>query len=98
MEKYLRAVSGMYSQFKRKEARPTEKREVHPMEKYIGRLVDLYGNKLEVVGYSREQFTGEPLLIVDASQIVGWSAPEPCDVIFKDCGAYRYASIDDLID
>lgn len=88
----------MYSQFGRKEARPAEKREVHPMERYIGRSVDLYGDRLEVVGYSREQFTGEPLLIVDASQTVGWPAPEPCDVIFKECERYRYASIDDLMD
>jgi len=90
MEKYSKAVSEMYSQFKQREA--------HPMEKYIGRLVNFYGDKLEVVGYSHKQFTDEPLLIVDASQNVGWSALEPFDVIFKDCEKYRYASINDLID
>lgn len=42
MEKYLRAVSEMYSQFKKVEA--------HPMGKYIGRLVYFCGEKLEVVG------------------------------------------------
>ena len=80
----------MYSQFKRREA--------HPLEKYIGRSVDLYGDKLEVVGYSHKQFTDEPLLIVDASQTVGWPVPEPFDVIFKDCETYRYASVTDLMD
>lgn len=37
MEKYSKAVSEMYSQFK--------KREAHPMEEYIGRLVNYYGEK-----------------------------------------------------
>jgi hypothetical protein len=37
MEKYLSAVSEMYSQF--------GKRKAHPMEKYIGRLVNYYGEK-----------------------------------------------------
>lgn len=75
-----------------------EKREAHPMAKYIGRLVNFYGKKLEVVGYSRNELTGEPLLIVDASQIGGWSALEPSDVILKECESYWYASINDLID
>lgn len=45
MEKYSKAVSEMYSQFKKKEA--------HPMEKYIGRNVQLSGGEiLEVVGYA----------------------------------------------
>ena len=87
---YSKAVSEMYSQF--------EKREAHPMEKYIGRLVNFYGDKLEVVGYKRNQLTGEPLLIVDASQTGGWSALGPSDVIFKDCEAYWYVGINDLID
>ena len=80
MEKYSKAVSEMYSQFK--------KREAHPMEKYIGRLVNFYGKRLEVVGYSHNELTGDPLLIVDASQIGGWSALEPSDVILKECEGY----------
>ena len=91
MEKYSKAVSEMYSQF--------EKREAHPMEKYIGRLVNFRGNEMEVVGYNCDnQWTDAPLLIVDASQIGGWSALEPSDVIFKYCEAYWYAGIKDLID
>lgn len=44
MGKYSKAVSGMYSQFKRKEARP--------MEKYVGRLAKCGPDEvLEVVGY-----------------------------------------------
>ena len=75
-----------------------EKREAHPMAKYIGRLVNFYGKKLEVVGYSRNELTGEPLLIVDASQSEGWSALEPSDVVFKNCEFYYYVGIDDLIE
>lgn len=90
MEKHSKAVSGMYSQF--------EKREAHPMEKYIGRSVNFHGKRLKVVGYGRNELTGDPLLIVDASQIGGWSAPEPSDVILKECEGYWYADIKDLID
>ena len=90
MEKYSKAVSEMYSQFKRKEA--------HPMEKYIGRLVNYYGEKMEVVGYSHNEWPGTDLLIVDASQNGGWSALEPFDVVFKECESYWYVSINDLID
>lgn len=43
MEKYSKAVSEVYSQFKQKEA--------HPMEKYIGRLAYFCGGKSEVGGY-----------------------------------------------
>ena len=77
-----------------------EKREAHPMEKYIGRLVNFYGKELEVVGYSHNELTDEPLLIVEASQVGGWdqSALEPSDVIFKECESYWYASINDSID
>ena len=75
-----------------------EKREAHPMEKYIGRLVYFYGKELEVVGYSRNELTGEPLLIVEALPFGGWSALEPSDVIFKECKGYLYVSINDLID
>ena len=75
-----------------------EKREAHPMAKYIGRLVNFYGERLEVVGYSRNDLTGEPLLIVDALQRRGWSALEPSDVVLKKCESYWYASINDLIE
>lgn len=75
-----------------------EKREAHPMAKYIGRLVNFYGEKLEVVGYSRHELTGEPLLIVEALPFGGWSALEPSDVIFKECESYWYTSINNLID
>ena len=74
-----------------------EKREAHPMEKYIGRLVNFYGKRLEVVGYSRNELAGEPLLIVEALPFGGWSALEPSDVIFKECESYWYAGIKDLI-
>lgn len=89
MEKYSKAVSEMYSQFKR---------EPHPMEKYIGRLVDYYGEKMEVVGYRCNEWTDRGLLIVDASQSGGWSELSPADFVFKNCGSYYYAGIDDLID
>ena len=90
MEKYSKAVSEMYSQFKK---------EAHPLEKYIGRLVYFHGKELEVVGYnSRNELADEPLLIVDASQNGGWSALESFDVVFKECEKYWYASINDLID
>lgn len=89
MEKYLRTVSEMYSQF--------GKREAHPMEKYIGRLANCYGEKMEVVGYSDNELAGGPLLIVDASQTEGWSALEPFDTVFKECESYWYVSIGDLI-
>lgn len=75
-----------------------EKREAHPMAKYIGRLVNFYGERLEIVGYSRNELTGEPLLIVEALPFGGWSALEPSDVVFKKCESYWYAGIKDLID
>ena len=43
MEKYSKAVSEMYSQF--------EKREAHPMEKYIGRLAKLGDDELKLMRY-----------------------------------------------
>ena len=89
MEKYSKAVSEMYSQFKR---------EAHPMEKYIGRLVNYYGEKMEVVGYSHNELAGKDLLIVDASQSGGWSELGPADFVFKNCEFYYYVGIDDLID
>lgn len=57
MEKYSKAVSEMYSQF--------NQREVHPLEKYIGRLARCRGEKSEVVGYSADTL-GVACLIVDA--------------------------------
>lgn len=89
MEKYSKAVSDMYSQFRK---------ETHPMEKYIGRLANCYGEKMEVVGYSDNELADGHLLIVDASKTEGWSALEPFDVVFKECESYWYVSIDDLMD
>lgn len=88
MEKYSKAVSEMYSQFKQKEA--------HPMEKYVGQWVSLSGEEVEVVGYNYNELDGEPLLIIDASQAGGWTAPESSDVVFKECKYYWYVSISDL--
>ena len=91
MEKYSKAVSEMYSQFKQEEA--------HPMEKYVGRLAGYRGEKLEVVGYRKEtDDTWE--LIVDGTKIRGWGwkALDPQDVAFKDCERYFYVSVNDLID
>lgn len=88
MEKYSKAVSEMYSQFKQKEA--------HPMEKYVGRLVSLFGEKVEVVGYRDNEYTYP--LIVDASKIEGWSDLGPNDVVYKECKSYWYVSVCDSID
>lgn len=63
------------------------------MEKYIGRSVDFYGKKLEVVGYSHNDLADEPLLIVEALPFGGWSELESSDVVFKECESYWYASI-----
>lgn len=89
MEKYSKAVSEMYSQFKHREA--------HPMEKYIGRFVNYRGMVLEVVGYSADPIW-RGLLIVDASLFYGWCDLDENDVVFKRCEAYIYANIIDLID
>lgn len=89
MEKYSKAVSEMYSQFKKVEA--------HPMEKYIGRLARCRGEKLEVVGYSVGALGGF-CLIADATLFGGWWLLDACDVIFKRCEAYCYVSINDLIE
>jgi hypothetical protein len=90
MEKYSKAVSEMYSQF--------NQREVHPLEKYVGRFVSLSGEKVEVVGYRDNEYNFP--LIVDASKFGGWYGEfsDPQDVIFKKCESYWYISIDDLID
>lgn len=91
MEKYSKAVSEMYLQFK--------KREAHPLEKYIGRLACCYGEKVEVVGYSAT-FDGVWALIVDGTKIDGWCREmlAPGDVVFKECESYWYANISDLIE
>lgn len=89
MEKYSKAVSGMYPQFKRKEARP--------MEKYTGRHVRYGGKILEAVGYRRDKSSfGMP--IVDASQREGRMAVGFHDVIFKKCKMYWHVGINDLMD
>lgn len=67
-------------------------------EKYVGRLVSLSGEKVEVVGYRDNEHTFP--LIVDASKIEGWywEFLDPQDVVVKKCERYWYASINDLID
>ena len=75
-----------------------EKREAHPLEKYVGRLANRCGEKSEVVGYSCNELADDPLLIVDASQNGGWSTIDPDDEIFKECSWYWYVSTNDLID
>lgn len=90
MEKYLKAVSGMYSQFRHGE--------VHPVEKYIGRRARCsWGGAFEVVGYAvmPEGFCS---LIVGSHQGKGWTSPGPYDVVFKECRSYWYTCIDRLID
>lgn len=90
MEKYSKAVREMYSQFKKKEA--------HPLEKYIGRLVKYNGKEVEVVGYSYPGCLGDYVLIVEVSEEIGWTELDPSDVIFKDCEYYWYVRINDLIE
>lgn len=89
MEKYSKAVSEMYSQFKKKEA--------HPMEKYIGKHADCLGCEEEVVGYTTwpDDLCS---LIVNSSQEEGWTELGSYDVIHKKCERYWYVSISDLID
>lgn len=90
MEKYSKAVSEMYSQF--------EKREARPMEKYVGRLARCsWGGISDVVGYT-VMHDGSFSLIVDCPPRVGWSDVGPNDVIFKECERYWYVRISDLID
>ena len=90
MKKYSKAGSELHSQFKQ--------REPHPLEKYVGRHAAARGSVLEVVGYSHSILDGEPMLIVDASQVGGWPTLEPFDVVFKECKYYWYVDIDVLID
>lgn len=70
------------------------------MEKHIGRSAMCHGEKVEVVGYSDDGRTDKPLLIVDASKIKTWSWDylDAEDVVFKECDAYRYARVNDLIE
>lgn len=89
MEKYSKAVSEMYSQFKQKEA--------HPMEKYIGKHVVYLGCEEEVVGYTTWS-DGSFSLIADCSLDGGWTYLGSVDVVFKKCKKYLYVSVDDLID
>lgn len=91
MKKYSKAVSEMYSQFKQ--------REVHPMEKYIGRLANICGWEVEVVGY-RADMGSTAKLIVDTSKCgsEGWTYLAPQDVVFKKCESYLYTGISSLID
>lgn len=89
MEKYSKAVSEMYSQFKQREA--------HPLEKYVGRLAKCRGGIVEVVGYSVLDLEAS-CLIADATPFGGWRGLDADDVVFKRCEAYCYVSINDLID
>ena len=88
MEKYSKAVREMYSQFKKKEALP--------MEKYIGRYALHLGVAREIVGYALGH-DGLYYLIIDASQIGGWTILGPDDVICKECEGYWYVRISDLV-
>ena len=74
MEKYSKAVSEMYSQFKRGKD--------HPLKKYVGRLVKYRGVVLEVVGYSADPIW-RGILIVDASLFGGWRDLDEDEVVSK---------------
>lgn len=91
MEKYSKAVREMYSQF--------NQREVHPLEKYIGRTAMCYGERLEVVGYMCDN-DGIAMLIAGASKMKScyWDYLDAEDVVFKRCKAYCYVSVTDLIE
>lgn len=109
MEKYSKAVSEMYSQFKQREA--------HLMEMYIGRLAKCNGEKSEVVGYRDNGYNHSIIidaselgvyrdgghsypLIIDASKLGGWRREflDPQDVVAKECESYWYVRVSDLID
>lgn len=89
MENYSKAVSEMYSQFK--------KRGAHPMEKYIGRHVNYGGRIREVVGYNTRTDVLCSLILA-APDGEGWVRLRDGDVIFKKCESYLFASIYALID
>ena len=73
-----------------------EKKEAHPLKKYIGRSVSFSGENVEVVGYYADM-SNVAKLIIDASQVGGWTVLGPNDAVFKECESYWYISIDDLI-
>lgn len=89
MEKYSKAVSEVYSQFKQREA--------HPMEKYIGKRVVYLGGTREVVGYALQP-GGRFKLIVAGPKVGGLSKLGPNDVVFKECESYWYVSSFYVID
>ena len=74
-----------------------KKKEAHPLKKYIGRLVSFSDEEVEVVGYCSDMSTLAKL-IIDASQVGGWTILEPNDAVFKECEYYWYIDVDDLID
>lgn len=91
MEKYSKAVSEMYSQFKQREA--------HPAEKYLGHFVSYGDKRLEVVGYSKDPGCDDGcLLIVDGASLGGqsWTSLGQNDVVFKKCKGYWYICISNL--
>lgn len=116
MEKYLSAVREMYSQFKKKEAHPIKKylsavrkmysrfkkKEACSLEMYVGRYVQVGDQKLEVIGYSKDNNWGDGrFLIVDGASLNGWSQTalnNQSDVVFKNCERYYYVDADNLID
>ena len=92
MEKYLKAVSEMYAQFKQREA--------HPLEKYVGHYFQYMGRKVEVVGYFKGPGCGNGcLLILDGASFGGrgWAFLGQNDVVFKKCESYYYVLVPDLI-
>ena len=66
------------------------------MERYIGRYVVRLGAARKIVGYAAGP-GGLRLLIIDASQIGGWTRLGTYDVVFKECKMYLYVSIDNPI-
>lgn len=94
MEKHSKAVSETYSQF--------EKREAHPMEKYVGHYVQVGNQRLEAIGYSKDIIWGICyFLIVDGASLNGWrrtALKNQRDVVFKNCERYYYVDVDNLID
>ena len=75
-----------------------EKKEVHPLKKYVGWLAYSFGEKLEVVGYRNDAGSAR-VLIADGTKMkgLGWEMLDTFDVVFKDCESYCYVFVDDLI-
>lgn len=70
------------------------------MGEYVGHYVQCRGQKVEVVGYSKDPDSDNScLLIVDGASLGGhsWTSLGPNDVIFKDCESYYYVLVYDLI-